>query len=117
MIEGLIASEKQYNRIKKLIETAIANPQATDWFTGKYKLYNESSILINNGEEFTRRPDRVMIKGNEAIVVDYKFAKESNEYKKQVKRYMELLEQMGYENIKGYLWYVYSNKIEEVKDI
>jgi hypothetical protein len=27
---------------------------------------------------------------------------------------MDLLSSMGHQNIKGYLWYVYSNKIEEV---
>lgn len=116
MIEGLISTDKQYDRIKKLIENAIANPYAADWFTGKYKLYNECSILVNNNET-TRRPDRVMINGKEAIVVDYKFAKESDEYPEQVRRYMRLLTQMGYENVRGYLWYVYKNKIEEVKNI
>ena len=55
-----------------------------------------------------------MIKDNEAIVVDYKFGKESDKYKEQVKRYMDLLVQMGYRNVKGYLWYVYKNFIEEV---
>jgi hypothetical protein len=28
---------------------------------------------------------------------------------------MSLLTEMGYTNIKGYLWYVYSNLINEVK--
>lgn len=117
--EGLIASEKQFNRIKKLIENAISNPEVADWFSGKYKLYNECSILVNNTDEEIRRPDRVMIKGDEAIVVDYKFAKKNDEYKKQVKRYMNLLVQMGYKNVKGYLWYIHvnDNLIEEVKDI
>ena len=115
MIEGLIASSNQFNHIKKLIESKISQPQVAEWFTGKYKLYNECSILVSSGEETTRRPDRVMITDDEAIVVDYKFGNENNEYKKQVKRYMELLGEMGYKNVKGYLWYVYKNKIEEVK--
>lgn len=115
MIEGLIASEKQYNRIKELITRAISHSQAKEWFTGKYQLYNECSILISNKDETIKRPDRVMIKDNEAVVVDYKFAKENDEYRKQVEDYMKLLVQMGYENVKGYLWYVYNNKIEEVK--
>lgn len=112
-IEGLIASEKQFNEIKRIVERAISNPQAAEWFSGKYKLYNECSILVNNYEA-TRRPDRVMIRDNEAIVVDYKFAKESDEYKKQVRQYMDILVQMGYKNVRGYLWYVYKNRIEEV---
>ena len=49
-----------------------------------------------------------------ADLFDYKFGKESDKYKEQVKRYMDLLVQMGYKNVKGYLWYVYKNFIEEV---
>ena len=55
-----------------------------------------------------------MIRDNEAVVVDYKFGNKSDDYNKQVRRYMALLSQMGYKNVKGYLWYVYKNDIEEV---
>ncbi len=48
------------------------------------------------------------------IVVDFKFGKSKPEYKDQVREYMELLRQMGYQNTKGFLWYVYNNKIEEI---
>ena len=86
---------------------------AKDWFNGTYRLYNECSILNKNGET-TRRPDRVMVNGDEVIVVDYKFGKENEEYNKQVTRYMNLLSDMGYRNVKGYLWYVYKNRIMEI---
>lgn len=52
---------------------------------------------------------------NETIVVDFKFGKPRQEYHDQVKGYMELLSGMGHPNVKGYLWYVYPNKIVEVK--
>lgn len=113
MIDGLIATEKQYDRIKNIVKKALSNQKAKEWFNGTYKLYNECSILDRN-EETTRRPDRVMVKGDEVIVVDYKFGKENEEHKKQVKRYMNLLGDMGYRNVKGYLWYVYKNDIKEV---
>ena len=53
--------------------------------------------------------------GNEVIVVDFKFGTPLSEHHDQVRRYMSLLSEMGYTNIKGYLWYVYSNLINEVK--
>ena len=114
MIEGLIATMEQHNKIKMLVEKAISNSKAAGWFDGSYKLYNECSIL-GDSEKKSRRPDRVMIKGNEAIVVDYKFGKEHDDYGTQVKKYMTLLAEIGYTNVKGYLWYVYKNQIEEVK--
>lgn len=56
-----------------------------------------------------------MTDGNEMIVVDFKFGKEREEYKRQVKRYMQLLADMGHANIKGFLWYVMNGNIAEVK--
>ena len=55
-----------------------------------------------------------MVKGNEVVVVDFKFGKKKPEYTSQVKEYMSLLSDMGYDNIKGYIWYVYSGELENV---
>jgi predicted RecB family nuclease len=67
------------------------------------------------GEVVERRPDRVMTDGKTVIVVDFKFGSPKPEYHEQVREYANLLADMGYNDIRGYLWYVYSNKIEEVK--
>ena len=113
-LRGLIATSKQYDKIKGILERALANPKAKNWFNGTYKLFNERSILVAGREESSRRPDRVMIKGDTAIVIDYKFAHEDNEHSKQVKDYMELLREIGYRNVSGYLWYVYKNEIKQL---
>ena len=114
VIKGLIATEKQYDKIRNLLERALANPKAEEWFNGTYKLFNERSILVADSEENSRRPDRVMIKGDTAVVVDYKFARPREEHKTQVQLYMKLLRQIGYKNVSGYLWYVYKNDIKEI---
>ena len=113
MIEGLIASAEQYNNIKRLVEKRVMDKRAEKWFDGSYKMYNECTIL-SSGENRSRRPDRVMVKGDEAVVVDYKFGREREEYDIQVKNYMNLLKDIGYSNVKGYVWYVYKNHIKEV---
>jgi len=63
----------------------------------------------------TRRPDRVMMKDRQVVVVDFKFGKPKDGYRQQVREYMDLLSAMGYEQISGYLWYVFANELEEVK--
>lgn len=115
-IEGLISTEKEKAYIKNKIENAIELPESKEWFSGKYKLFNECAILCNsyNKEKNNYRPDRVMISDEEVIVVDYKFARKNPEHVKQVKDYMELLKMMGYAGVKGYVWYVDRNEIEEV---
>ena len=87
-----------------------------EWFSGSWELYNECAILYReNGIQQTRRPDRVMMKDGKVVVVDFKFGKPRQEYTCQVKEYMDLLLQMGYSDVKGYLWYVFNNEIEEIK--
>ena len=113
MLQGVIDDANRHKRIKGLVERALSNPQSKDWFNGTYRLYNECTILSRKKRE-ARRPDRVMIKGEEAVVIDYKFGRENEKYEEQVRQYMELLSEMGYSDVKGYLWYVYKNEIKPV---
>lgn len=111
-VQGLIGDEKECNNIRKLIERALSHPQAREWFSGRYKLFNECSILYRDGDEFSQcRPDRVMTEGKSAIVVDFKFGKHRDEYTAQIEKYKSILKEMGYEDVTGYIWYVYTNKI------
>lgn len=115
--EGVIDSVEQEKEVHRLAARALRNPEVSDWYDGSHTLYNECSILYTDeeGRMQTRRPDRVMVKGNRATVVDFKFGKPHEAYHAQVKEYMHLLEAMGYEQVNGYLWYVFANEIEEVK--
>ena len=95
----------------------LENPTVADWFSDQWQLFNECTILKydkETDEVQEHRPDRVMTNGKEMIVVDFKFGRPREEYKTQVQEYMHLLGEMGYPNVKGYLWYVYTNNIEEV---
>ena len=56
-----------------------------------------------------------MMKDGQVIVVDFKFGKAQPQYKEQVREYMNLLSNMGYTHIRGYLWYVFNNVLEEIK--
>lgn len=96
------------------------------WFWNKnehasgLKVLNETGITAPDGS--LCRPDRMILKDNgngalEATVIDYKFGKAGNsifKYRRQVKGYMELLEQMGCTAVKGYIWYV-GCEVEEVR--
>jgi ATP-dependent exoDNAse (exonuclease V) beta subunit len=113
--EGIIESAEQERQIKKLTEWALNHPLVKEWYSGNWELYNECAIIYKEkGELQTRRPDRVMMDGK-VVVVDFKFGKKRTDYNKQVRDYMNLLSDMGYENIRGYLWYVFDNEFVEVK--
>lgn len=114
--EGILYDEEMTaERITSMLRKRLSDPRVASWFSPRWTLFNECTILsVEDGEVCEHRPDRVMTDGNEWIVVDFKFGHPDPEYHTQVRRYMDLLSSMGHQNIKGYLWYVYSNKIEEV---
>ena len=115
-MEGIIESGAHERQILKLTNWALNHPKVKEWFSGTWELYNECAILYReNGVLQTRRPDRVMIKDGEVIVVDFKFGKPYPEYEAQVREYMDLLEDMGYDHVRGYIWYVFYNELEEIE--
>ena len=116
--EGVLYDENiTTERIKEMLKKRLEHPRVRDWFSDRWMLFNECTILsVEDGQLHERRPDRVMTDGHEWIIVDFKFGAPHPEYHDQVREYMQLLASMGHQHISGYLWYVYSNRIEEIKD-
>ena len=118
-LEGIIYNaDITRERIEMMLRKRLQDPRVADWFSGRWALYNECTILYVDPETqkvVERRPDRVMSDGQQMVVVDFKFGREREEYHDQVRQYMQLLRQMGHQQVAGYLWFVYTNKIVEVK--
>ncbi len=105
------------DKITGLLKKRLTDKRVSDWFSKRWNVFNECSILTydaKTGHVSERRPDRVITDGKETKVIDFKFGTPKDEHKIQVKQYMKLLKDMGYTNISGFLWYVYSNKIIEI---
>lgn len=117
-LEGVIYDDElSRDELLEMIHNAMNNDMVKDWFSPRWKLYNECTIIEKNpsdGKTIEQRPDRVMIHGDETVVVDFKFGVPRREYIEQVRRYMTLLTQMGHKNVRGYLWYVLKNEITTV---
>ncbi|MCB8999620.1 MAG: UvrD-helicase domain-containing protein [Bacteroidales bacterium] len=112
-MEGRIDNSGK-NEILRILKEKLGKTPFPDFFGEDWKVYNERDILLPGGIEY--RPDRVMTKGNFAVVVDYKFGVHKNSSNQsQIWKYMSLLKELGYSQIKGYLWYVMLDTAEEVK--
>lgn len=84
------------------------------WFSPDVRIVNETDIL-KSGKK-VNRPDRIVIDGNCVTVVDYKFGwVESDYYNKKVSEYMQLVRDMGYKQVEGYIWYVEKEKFVPVE--
>ncbi len=112
--EGLIVMDEVaplVSEIKKLI----SDKRIAHWYDGSWRVRNETGILLKSGR--TRRPDRVMVsESEEVLVADYKFGGHARPgYNSQVRGYMKELKNMGYENVRGFVWYVFAGKLDEVE--
>ena len=112
---GIIYNDDITSReLQNKISCALSNEKVKNWFSPRWTLFNECTILDydkETGDVYEHRPDRVMTDGKEMIVVDFKFGKPRDEYHEQVQRYMRLLMRMGYKQVSGYIWYVLRNEI------
>ncbi|UXP34206.1 UvrD-helicase domain-containing protein [Reichenbachiella agarivorans] len=86
-------------------------PQVPQWFTDGWEVKNEASILLSDGK--MKRPDRVVIKGDRALVIDYKTGAKSAGHIRQVEEYKSILAKMGYKTVEGYL--IYFTELEVMK--
>lgn len=107
--EGVITDKSHSALIRKRIN---GNEQAKNWFSKEWTVYNECSILTE--KDGTIRPDRVISNGEETIVIDFKFGKPNEEYKRQLKHYKEKLQEIGLPNVKAFLWYVYADDVQPI---
>ena len=119
MAEGIITDKKLMDVVIKRLQKGFSNPKIAQWFAPDNQVFNEysiTSISSETGEPCTLRPDRVVISGNTITVIDFKFGRPETEHHTQVETYKQLMHAM-YPNkqVDGYLWYIYSGKIEEVK--
>jgi len=102
--EGLVPRSERAS-LEELIRAKVKQPLVSEWFSGSEKVINERAILC--GDSRVLRPDRVMIGAGKTTVVDFKFGEQQKPaYHRQVRAYMEQLQQMGHQQVEGYLWYV-----------
>jgi ATP-dependent exoDNAse (exonuclease V) beta subunit len=101
--------QKQMTRLQELISQYNHN----DWFSDRYQILTEQDIISTS--QNTYRPDRVMIKDKQAIIIDYKFGeKQSRSYVEQVRNYILQLREMGY-TCEGYIIYNHAQTIQTIQ--
>lgn len=113
--QGLISAD-QTGELTGLLRPVLDDPRTRHWFDGSARVYNEQEI-IGGAIPTSRRPDRlVFFPDGHVEVIDYKFGHTDKRYPKQVRRYMELIVQMGYRDVRGFLCYLHEEgmTLEEI---
>jgi ATP-dependent protease HslVU (ClpYQ) peptidase subunit len=110
--KGLI-NKAEVDTLKTKIQKVINHNDLKKYFQKGVVIKNEKEIITGNGEIL--RPDRIVITGNSATIIDYKTGKENTAYIQQLHSYADALETMGYEIEKKIITYINNDiKIEYV---
>lgn len=105
--------QNQAEEVLSIAKKILADPIVSEWFSKEWKVINERDILLGKGE--AQRPDRVICKGNEAIVIDFKFGnKKLKSHRTQVESYKKLIGKLGFEEVKAYILYGKLLEIEKI---
>ncbi len=110
-IEGQF-TEEEFKNITTDIESIVNYSSIQQYFTREYRVMNESEIILESGEVI--RPDRVAIKGETAVIIDYKTGLMKKSHEKQIIKYGDALLEIGYQNITRLLIYTNPIKVVEV---
>ena len=121
----LLEAKEAHRAVEQMIQRI--TPEHPEWFSPEWQVLNERAILfLENQMQATRRPDRVIVKDGQAIIIDYKTAQgvvrrkadgtliPPAENRQQIAEYKQLLAQIGYTDVKAYLWYILDNLTVEV---
>ena len=90
---GLIANS-EVREMRSTLNIVLKNADMRPYFAQGLRVKNEEEILLSNGRIL--RPDRLIFKENEVIIIDYKTGLENNTHKKQILEYKTEIENMGY---------------------
>jgi ATP-dependent exoDNAse (exonuclease V) beta subunit len=105
--KGLIDNELK-EKITNYVKTLFKDTTFSQYFNPKHKILNEKEIIDSKGHKLI--PDKVIIKENEILIVDFKTGEESSTHSRQIKQYINLYKNMGYQNIKGVIYYTENQK-------
>ncbi|MCB0480518.1 MAG: UvrD-helicase domain-containing protein [Flavobacteriales bacterium] len=100
------------SNILKDILAAAKTKQLQAFFDPNANIRNEVKMIEPNGSIL--RPDRVLIQDNTAKILDYKTGKKLNKDHTQVTLYKAALQNMGYKNVQGFIYYTQHQELVEV---
>ncbi|MEN8226897.1 MAG: UvrD-helicase domain-containing protein [Bacteroidota bacterium] len=115
--EGLLPHKDRIALQEEILEM-ITQPGVERWFSERAdrSIYNERSLLCGDGKML--RPDRVIVEGELVTVVDFKFGGlVKDQYREQVRNYMQQLGKAGYRKVEGFVWYVRLGKTIQIENV
>ncbi len=111
VFDGLITDDQKKILLEE-VETVLKVDEIAGLFSKEYEVKAEKEIILPTGEVL--RPDRVIIKNKEAIVIDFKSGQPHKKHENQVTQYADILREMGYSPVTSKLVYLTNRTVISV---
>ena len=112
VLEGVI-NELQAEELQPIISDVVHASGLSQYFELDYEVFNERPILTRSGAVLI--PDRLVFKGIDAVIIDYKTGEYDVKHEEQLERYSDALIAMKYNVSKKIL--VYLNDTIALKEV
>jgi ATP-dependent helicase/nuclease subunit A len=110
--DGLLSKE-ELPPVQAQFNDLLKSELIRSWFDASWDVRTEVPILAPNKADV--RVDRIMLKEDQAVVIDYKTGEPRPSDEEQVAAYMKILYEMKYVHVEGYLLYVNSGHAAKVE--
>ena len=89
---------------KETIDKIVHHEELIPFFDANVKVFNEQNIIKKATKN--SKPDRVVLRENQAYLLDYKTGEKNNKHKAQLEEYELALQEMNYTVAKKALIYI-----------
>ena len=105
-ISGII-DENEAAELKNKLNSLVRHKELSQYFSNEVINRNESELITvdRDGKKF-QRPDRVVIKDDKLIIIDYKTGEKDKKHENQVSKYAMYFNELGYKSVKKLLVYI-----------
>jgi hypothetical protein len=110
--EGLIRDSER-EEIKAAVVAILMQDEIKQWFDTAQSIISEKDMIIESG--VVKRPDKLFVFNDHAILLDFKFGEENKKYIADISLYRDNLLKMGeFKQVDAYLWYAQDSKLQKV---
>lgn len=112
MQEGMIRRGES-DEVRQAVTDVLDQPEISSWFKQAEKVISERDMILEDGT--VKRPDKLFVLKDHAVLLDFKFGAEQNKYLDDIAQYRNnLLKMDEFTAVHAYIWYAESKKLLKV---
>ncbi len=104
--------QDEMNVLETKILNIVSHPALSKYFQQDIRAKNECGMYDKNGRFY--RTDRVILDGDNAVIIDYKTGNPAPEHIVQINKYAGIIAEMGYTTVKKFLVFIDLGEVKEI---